>query len=815
MEHQDTAASSGTPAGIAPDTSDSLDAPVFAPGDGHFSAEFTVLEQTLASSFFTAGKFPALYQLLYFRYQDLLTRERHYADTTASPAFWILLAQALASGELRGERGEDWQITASNLEGRLCFSLDDLAELYDAAIRSVEYRGKNKAKAAKAAGSGLLFARNLRSLCERSREEQNAALLPGFCQPDFAALRPRQGDNQENQDGSMSSMSSMSRGKAAPGNAEEYAEYGEYFWYWQTPEEPEQQGQWYFCLGRLGRLQVALYQSLSTRLAPLPGEVVQQDLHSRATHDADPQPATQPCILEQPRWIFSALETLAPDLLQSSDLIRACLEKLCRQHLLLISGGPGSGKTSLLAGLLRVLQEAQRKAGPTLRKLELTLCAPTARAAQRMLESLNYASAEGSEPPESHTLHKLLGLGWANARLYRPGGHSGGCGLLRLLSLDILVLDEVSMLDSELAHRLLQQLSPGTRLILIGDPNQLPPVGPGAFWKDLLAGIAPQHKHAGGGDCLIRLQGSHRSVREIRQLGELVLQGRPREFYAALEAGQTDDGRTEAALSWLARPPVPASGQDMSGGFAAWADYLRRHWCPREPGQQNPHFAALELQRGPTLAQSLEQITHYFQWMRDYGILSPLLRGGNAARAINQILLQQGATRGPACPQQRFFSGCPIQITRNNYQLNLYNGDRGFCFRFGWQDYGVFPAGFVSGGENTAAGSVMLGDYRLVPLMRLADCEAAFVQTIHKSQGSEYRRVCVLLPEPGTSARGRADLPLYSGYNPWSRALLYTAVTRAREHLCFSGSRAAVGLATQALEQQAEPVSLLSQLLQS
>ncbi|MEM9424100.1 MAG: AAA family ATPase, partial [Spirochaetota bacterium] len=453
--------------------------------------------------------------------------------------------------------------------------------------------------------------------------------------------------------------------------------------------------------------------------------------------------------LGQPERLREALARTS-GLPQTTELLQDCLTKLCQSRLLLISGGPGSGKTTLLSSLLRILRRAEQDS-ESWRKLEWVLCAPTARAAQRMLQSMDIAG-DAAELPKAQTLHKLLGLGWSAAEFYRPATRDGqaylsakGVGLLRL---DILVLDEASMLDSEMAYRLFQRLHPQTHVILIGDPQQLPPVGLGAFWKDLLASGTVSH-------CLIELQGSHRSTVKIRELGESVLQG---EGPSSLLKAAGPAGKT---ISWH---PIALSANSEHN----FLHYLWQNWCPHPPNI-----------RGNTE----EDIEPYFQWLRNYTILSPLQRGTGGAQAISQRLLQyakQGFSGGSG-----FFHGCPLQITRNDYRLGLYNGDRGFCLDFNSQLYGVFAKESDEQGE----------PYLWMPMAHLAHCEASFVQTIHKSQGSEYLNVCVLLPEQVGS---------------WSKPLLYTAITRAKEHICFVGSEAALEVLDIMLRQTGrnEPLSL-------
>ena len=296
-----------------------------------------------------------------------------------------------------------------------------------------------------------------------------------------------------------------------------------YFVYWQSEELG-------FALARMARLQQSLWQFVRERSKPAVG-LAQK-------------------LLEQPKILLETLSQMGGSRLpQSRELLQSCLEKLCRRRLLLISGGPGSGKTTLLSSLLQILQQAEKDTMVQYR-LELALCAPTARAAQRMSQGMrqglhNHSAAE--EALEALTLHKLLGLGWSAAQLYRPAtlgsqNYRSPKGV-QLLRLDLLVLDEASMLDSEMAYRLFSRLHPQTHVILIGDPEQLPPVGFGAFWKDLLASLALPNSELA--DCVVELRTSHRSVAEIQQTSPECA-GRAEAGRA--EAGQRSKGKQRSHL---------------------------------------------------------------------------------------------------------------------------------------------------------------------------------------------------------------------------------------------------------------------------
>ena len=576
-----------------------------------------------------------------------------------------------------------------------------------------------------------------------------------------------------------------------------------YFWYWE---------QWHFSLNRLGNLQMILAQQLLQRVQGV------QKIQGFGTSQENPFPSV-PNLLEQPEQLYAILsvhENQSPAFQQNRDLLLSCCEKLCHKRLLLISGGPGSGKTTLLSYLLQILRKTEQSehlSSPELRPLEIALCAPTARAAQRMKESLHQTANTTEHRLEVQTLHKLLGLGFSSIAFYRAATQSGenyrSAKSARLARLDILVVDEASMLDSEMASNLLRRLAPQTRLILIGDPNQLPPIGQGMFWRDLLR-AAEIESTTDIRDCLVCLKGSHRSNDEIQCLAKHVLHGEKEKFHKALQHIKPNEQEKQKIISWYEQniQKTDITNKEWDKNLL---DYLWQQWCPSHKNVSNPHFP--DLQRDEV--ESCAQISGYFSFLQEYSILSPLRNGPGGAYTLNQLLLEYGwntykTNRG------QFFHACPIQITRNNYALWLLNGDRGFCFRFGNHYYGVFeerPGKPVKGEIHLRSNT---GNYRLLPILQLTDCEPSFVQTVHKSQGSEYNKVCVLLPE---SVLLKKHLTNHLGNkqqdrNPWSKPLLYTAITRAKDQLCFIGTDAALQLAVEAIKNQAETsTSLLTRLL--
>ncbi len=399
----------------------------------------------------------------------------------------------------------------------------------------------------------------------------------------------------------------------------------------------------------------------------------------------------------------------------------------------LIAGGPGTGKTYTIARLLALLvagAAADRETDGR-RPPQIALAAPTGKAAARMTEALRQAvdNAGLDEAVADHlndltatTIHRLLGYDFDNPTRFRHDAD-------RPLPHDVVVIDESSMVSLPLMAKLLDALSPRTRLVLVGDPDQLTSVEAGTVLGDLTHEASPL------ADAVVRLDRSHR-FGEHSPIGELA---------DALRRGDADGVRAilEAQRETITWVPVTAS---------AWGDVPPELERLALDAAEGVYDAALEGDARAAV-DALGAIR----------LLCAHRRGGSGVEAWNERIAELlGQTRPGSSGTRGFAVGTPWLVTANDQANRLANGDAVVII-----DVDGHPNGILAGPE-----------LRSVPLSHLDAVEPFHAITIHKSQGSEFDHAVVILPPP--------DSPILS------RELLYTAVTRAKTRLTIVGEAEAI-----------------------
>jgi len=433
--------------------------------------------------------------------------------------------------------------------------------------------------------------------------------------------------------------------------------------------------------------------------------------------------------------LFPASPGAEPDWTRVAAVI-AATRRLC-----VISGGPGTGKTTTLARILVLLL----RQAPD---LEIALAAPTGKAAARMNEAVRQVVGALDIPAgvrtrilenPSRTIHRLLGY-----RRYSPDFRHGPA---HPLSADLVVVDEASMVDLALMSKLAAALRPGARLVLLGDKDQLASVEAGAFLGDLCRvaeenRYSPEFRHL-----FARVTGSDALAdRERPATGDsdplpdcLVQLRRNWRFDAASGIGRfcvrIRDGRADHAapdvlpaaddIRWHALPPPERLKAALRPAVLAGYEPVVRAAGPAAGLDALGGFRILCAQReGP------------------YGVIS-------LNRLVEEILAEKGLLK----PGSPWYIHRPVMVVQNDYSLELFNGDVGLVRE---ESTGQRRIHFPAVGEGTRA---------VLPQL-LPASETVFAMTVHKSQGSEFSRVLLVLPE--------RDSPVLT------RELLYTAVTRAR-----------------------------------
>lgn len=401
---------------------------------------------------------------------------------------------------------------------------------------------------------------------------------------------------------------------------------------------------------------------------------------------------------------------------RETDWQRLAAERALQQNLLIISGGPGTGKTTTVVKILALLLSA---AGQDLR---IALAAPTGKAAMRLQESIAASvdhlflssSLKNTIPTQAATLHRLLGV-----KRFSPFFRHNASNPL---SYDVVVVDEASMVDLALMTKLVDALRPGSRLILLGDKNQLASVESGTVLADMVSAL-PENR--------VELQKSYRFDEGIKAFAEAVNSG------DAKSAWQQMESDTPANVSMLQEDAAAYGG---------------RRYC--------------EYMESVYKATSLEDYKELFPLLHSFKILCAVRKGSSGVAGINRDVETYLTEKGYDCLHSDYYSGRPLMITRNDYALDLYNGDMGVCLP-DLENPGVMKIWFERSDGNLQG---------LSP-GRISNCETVYALTIHKSQGTEIGEVLVVLPEQ------ESDLV--------SRELLYTAVTRAKEAVKVKSSRSA------------------------
>jgi exodeoxyribonuclease V alpha subunit len=410
-----------------------------------------------------------------------------------------------------------------------------------------------------------------------------------------------------------------------------------------------------------------------------------------------------------------------------------------------ISGGPGTGKTSTVAKILVLLQEQALAKGREPYRVELL--APTGKAAQRLGETIRKylasfsldSTVAASIPAAAKTIHRALAYQPRTPTRFRHHRENP-------LPADLVVVDEASMVDLALMAKLVDAVPDDARLVLIGDKDQLASVEAGSILADV---------HAGGARGVSRVC----AERVERLTGTKLAEsgGEPSLSDGMIELTFSHRFREGGGIFELARA---VNAGDAAGALAVLREspYVTLEPPPEPERLARSLGGIVEEKFGRLGSASVEEKLALLDGFR---VLCAHRRGPFGVETMNEWILAHLRKQGALEANGDFYEGRPIIVTANDHPIELYNGDVGVIGREG--DGGALAARFPAAGGP-----------RIVPLALLPPHETAFAMSVHKAQGSEFDEVLLLL--------GDRASPILT------RELVYTAVTRARSRVRIFGS---------------------------
>lgn len=424
---------------------------------------------------------------------------------------------------------------------------------------------------------------------------------------------------------------------------------------------------------------------------------------------------------------------------------RKAVEMAVGRRIFVLTGGPGTGKTTTVLRMLLMLQRHSSEA------LTIQVAAPTGKAAQRLVQSLRQGKkallehAEAPLPEEWHsllaripdtealTVHRLLGFDPRRNQFARRASHP--------VAADVVVIDEASMVDLGMLRALLEAVRPEASLILVGDPDQLTSVAAGSILMDLVAAFenakAPE---------LVRLEHSFRAEQHLIPINRAVRDGQDHALDQALSAAGKHARHVQVDTP-------RALGRELERWSKELAALSIRPTLENALSIDAPDKSA-DQRRIDTAVSALRALA-------EQQLLCALREDVFGALAVNRAIEQRLRRHWGVSPDQLWYPGRAIMITRNDYASRLFNGDVGITLADQSGALQVWFETTLADGRVAARG--------LAP-GTLPPHDGAFAITIHKSQGSEYRRAAVLLPPEAE-------------HRILSRQLLYTGLSRAKQEI--------------------------------
>jgi len=425
---------------------------------------------------------------------------------------------------------------------------------------------------------------------------------------------------------------------------------------------------------------------------------------------------------------------------------RVACEVAAKNRITLITGGPGTGKTTTVVKLLALLIATSQDT------LKIHLAAPTGKAAARLTESITNALAhmpaevQSRIPTQTQTLHRLLRSNSRDTRVHQ-------------LATDVVVVDEASMVDLEMMARLLASVPPTARLILLGDKDQLASVEAGAVMSQLCTGellraqtVTLTHSHrfdatSGIGQWAQAVNANNQNnVAAVQELWNAAP-----DWLSTVQTNTFEDGKSGSELTSpmhkVTRLQLP-NAHDVKLAHALRHGW--RHWL----SLLNEYRADISEQ---TSACTDSQANNLLKAFSEFSVLCAVREG-----PFGVIQLNAHIEKALGFTSAAWYVGRPVMVTRNDYALELMNGDVGICLP---GPNSVLRVAFPS----------LSGSVRWIVPSRLDSVETVFAMTVHKSQGSEFKHVLLVVPVQDSTVL--------------TRELVYTGLTRAREDLTIWAPR--------------------------
>lgn len=439
----------------------------------------------------------------------------------------------------------------------------------------------------------------------------------------------------------------------------------------------------------------------------------------------------EPVQIDFPHDLKKQLESLFPHSPENPDWQKIAALVAILKSFCVIAGGPGTGKTSTVVKILALLQMQSKK------ELQIALVAPTGKAAMRLRQSIISAKKQlpsaQNVPEETSTIHRFL----------RPLNEDSPYFYFnesRKIPADVVVVDEASMVDLALMSKLVQALKSDSRLILLGDKNQLASVEAGAVLGDLC-------ENAQRGFSTDFQSQLTKFIPEINELSTLDQVSNLQDAVVLLKHSYRFDSKNK----------IGRLAQAVNNGDADQAIEILRETGDEVIWLESPEEWKKYAKQGyDSYLQPLDNPQQILEAFQKFRVLCAHRQGQWGVAYLNrQIEELLGFSK-----QNQHYAHRPVMITQNSYGLRLFNGDIGILLYENKRLFAYF--------ENTDGG------YRQLPAARLPVHETAFAMTIHKSQGSEFESVLLLLPDK--------ESPILT------RELLYTGITRTKQRLILVGN---------------------------